>query len=440
MQDKIEIKKVELELLNLRLSEAEAKCDNIQKELQTLKLSQTKASSTGLWSRATVAAVSVLAFASLLSASVFHDAQSNVKDNDQPEVSAISVLENGQILRGEHHSTSDKKPPLRSDKEKTRLARAIEATQRQWGPLLMMPEPEAKKRYFGFDPVVKKQQENLLTLGFDIGEADGFKGLRTRQAIAEFRALYLPDSAKQLQDADLAVIMDTYANLARSDAARFGIDHGIVAAIRLASVRTGVNFSYLMKLAATESNFEPASEAATSSATGLYQFTHDTWLHTLKTHGAKYGLVADYAANIEYKQTRSGYQRPVVRDQKLYKHLLALRKNPRISAMMAAETVRDNQQKLAHLFNREPTETDLYMTHFLGTDDAITFLRSLEQSPSANAVELFPEAARSNRGIFHSKSSEPRTLNEVYAHFGKKFNTQRYGDYEANSSLWLAKN
>ena len=106
MQKKIEINKAELELLNLRLTEAEAECDNIKKELQTLKSSQTRTSSTGLWRRATVAGVSVLAFASLLSTSVFHDAQSNVKDNDQPEVSAISVLDAGQVVRGKHHSAS----------------------------------------------------------------------------------------------------------------------------------------------------------------------------------------------------------------------------------------------------------------------------------------------------------------------------------------------
>jgi hypothetical protein len=279
---------------------------------------------------------------------------------------------------------------------------------------------------------VKAQQENLLTLGFAIGKADGFNGERTRQAMAEFRALYLPDSARQLQDAELAVIISTYANLARSDAARFGIDQGVVAAIRLSSVRTGVDFSYLMKLAATESNFKPASEAATSSATGLYQFTRDTWLNTLKKYGEKFGLVADYAANIEYIKTRSGYQRPFVRDQALYKHLLALRKNPRISAMMAAETVLDNQKILAYSLDREPTQTDLYLTHFLGTDEAITFLRSLEQSPDAHAVELFPEAASSNRDIFHPKSSEPRTVDEVYALFGEKFTTRRYDDLGAN--------
>jgi hypothetical protein len=331
-----------------------------------------------------------------------------------------------QTVHDEHLTASEKKPPPESGKQTTRFVRTKAASQQQWGPLLVIPEPEANPPSSGFNPVVKAQQKNLLTLGFDLGEADGFKGARTRQAIAEFRALYLPDSAKQLQDDELSVIMETYANLARSDASRYGIDHGIVAAIRLSSVRTGVNFSYLMKLAATESNFEPESEAATSSATGLYQFTHDTWLNTLKMHGAKYGLVADYASNIEYYMTRYGYQRPFVRDQSMYQHLLALRKNPRLSAMMAAEMVRDNQQKLVHTLDREPTETDLYLTHFLGADDAITFLQSLDQSPGMHAVELFPEAASSNHNIFHPQTCAPRTVDEVYALFGEKLGTRHY--------------
>ncbi len=426
MQDKTELLMMELELLNLRLAEAEAERDRFQKQVQALRSSPTKEASKGLWSRATIAAASILAVASVLSPVGFHDAQSNVKKSDPPEVSASSALETVKIVRGKHQSASGEKPLPRSGNERTHFSRAKLASQQQWGPSLVMPEPAAKKSYYAYDPLVKEQQENLLTLGFDLGKADGFKGSGTRQAIAEFRALYLPDSAKQLKDADLAVIMATYANLARSDAARYGIDHGIVAAIRLSSVRTGVDFPYLMKLAAAESNFEPASEAATSSATGLYQFTRDTWLNTLKTHGAKYGLVADYAANIEYYVTWSGYKRPVVRDEVMYQHLLELRKNPRLSAIMAAETVHDNQQKLVHSFDREPTETDLYLTHFLGADDAITFLQSLEQSPGTHAVQLFPEAARSNHNIFHPETCAPRTVDEVYALFGEKFRTRRY--------------
>ena len=434
MQDKIETQKIKLARLNQRLAEMDAERDRFQKEAQALKSSLPEDTSTGFWSHAAGATVGLLVVSCLLVSVVIDNAQSNLKKNDQPVVSAISELENVQIVRNEFGPASGKKKPLsRSGKKKTRFARVNAASQRQWGPLLVMPESAATKRYLSYDPLVKQQQKNLLTLGFDLGKADGFKGLLTRQAIAEFRALYLPDNARQLQDDDLAVIMEVYANLARSDAARYGIDEGIVAAIRLSSVRTGVDFPYLMKLAATESNFRPESEAETSSAAGLYQFTHDTWLKVLKTYGVKYGLVADYATNIEYKVTRSGYQRPFVRDKSIYQHLLALRKNPRLSAMMAAETVHDNQQKLAHSFDREPTETDLYLTHFLGADGAITFLQSLEQSPGKLAVDLFPEAASSNRDIFHPEdTTKPRTVDDVYALFEEKFRSRRYDDFATN--------
>ena len=365
MQDIIENQKLKLGQLYQRLADIEAERESIQDQVKALESSLIKPNPASLWSRATVTAVIVLAVATLLLSGVFHNAQSNVKKNDQPGVSRISALETVQIVRGEHPSTRDRVPAPGSDKKISLFNRVKVASQQQWGPLLVMPEPVTQKRYYGFDPLVKEQQKNLLILGFDVGEADGFKGARTRHAIAEFRALYLPDSAEHLKDADLAVVMETYAKLARSDAARYGIDHGVVAAIRLSSVRTGVDFSYLMKLAATESNFQPSVEAATSSATGLYQFTHDTWLNALKMHGDKYGFVADYAAQIEYYETRSGYQRPLLRDKATYEHLLELRKNPRISAMMAAETSRDNQQKLVYSFNREPTQTDLYLTHFL---------------------------------------------------------------------------
>lgn len=421
MQDEIEQNKKSLELLNLRLAELEAEREHIQKELQCFSSSEVKSITTGLRSRATVATMSALAMASLLYLSGFHNAQSSVKNNDEPEDAVISALEKAQIVRANRLSS-----PYGN------YAGAKAASERQWGPALVMPEAEAGKRYYGFDSLVKQQQENLMTLGFELGKADGFKGPGTQRAIAEFRALYLPNSAKQLKDADLAVIINNYANLARRDAARYGIDHGIVAAIRLSSVRTGVDFSYLMKLAATESNFEPVSEAATSSATGLYQFTRDTWLKTLKMHGAKYDVVADYVSNIEFYETRSGYQRPVVRDESLYQHLLELRKNPRLSSMMAAETVLEHQQKLAHTLDREPTETDLYLAHFLGIDNATTFLKSLKQSPDKHAVELFPMAASSNRDIFHPRTCEPRTVDEVYALFDEKFSSRRYDDFAAN--------
>ena len=421
-QEKLE---TDLKLLNLRLATAEAEFEKIQQELLAIESSQTTAASENPGRGYTVATASVLAVIALSFIGVYHDALSNVKEHTQYEESAMRELANVPIVRSEYQSTNRKTSSRQS-------ARTKKATRQQWGPSLLMPEAADKKHHVVFDPVVKQQQKNLLTLGFDVGKADGFKGERTRQAIAEFRALYLPDSGKQLKDADLTVLIANYADLARSDATRFGIDHGIVAAIRLSSIRTGVNFSYLMKLAAAESNFKPKSKSATSSATGIYQFTRDTWLNTLKTYGAKYGLVADYAANIDHYQTVYGYQRPIVRDEAMYQHLLELRKNPRVSAIMAAEMVRDSEQLLTHSFARKPTQTDLYLTHFLGNNDAITFLQSLEQNPDVHALEIFPEAASSNQSIFHASSSDPRTVDEVYALFGKKFTTSRYDDIGNN--------
>jgi hypothetical protein len=194
-------------------------------------------------------------------------------------------------------------------------------------------------------------------------------------------------------------------------------------------MRTGVDISYLMKLAETESSFNPMSEARNSSATGLYQFTKATWLNTLKRHGSKYAIIADYAAKIRYSSTRVG---PFVRDEALYQHLLDLRKNPRLAAIMAAETVRDHQQKLGQSLDREPSETDLYLAHFLGINNAIAFLQSLKQSPDMNAMKLFPKAARSNQNIFQPSACAPRTVDEVYALLDEKFSTRNYADFATN--------
>ena len=324
-------------------------------------------------------------------------------------------------------NSKEQKPSPETRKRKTRFVRSEPSSHRQWGPLLLLPASQVVRSRHSFDPLVQEQQNDLLTLGFDIGEADGLKGVRTEQALHEFKSLYLSGGGLQWapSSAELATIIGSYARLARDDASRFKVDRGVVAAIRLSSVRTGVDFSYLMELAAAESNFDPVSKARGSSAAGLYQFTHDTWLNTIKAHGEKYGL-GDYSSQIEFYVTRGGYQRPMVRNEAVYQHLLDLRMNPRVSAMMAAETVKENMRQLTFSFDREPARTDLYLTHFLGREGAISFLKALHESPDALAKELFPAAAKSNRNIFHPTVCAPRTVDEVYEFFSQKFDTSHF--------------
>jgi len=185
-----------------------------------------------------------------------------------------------------------------------------------------------------------------------------------------------------------------------------GIPANILSSVRTAAQRTGVDFSYLVAKAAAESSFDPHAQASTSSARGLYQFLNKTWIDMIKEHGAKYGL-GSLASALE-----SGDPHARIK-------ALALRDNPSLSASMAAEYTRDNQQTLEAALGREVGSTDLYLAHFLGAQGATKFLSTMDRNPSARADALFPEAARANRSIFYA-NGRPRTVSEIYDRFSAK--------------------
>lgn len=189
----------------------------------------------------------------------------------------------------------------------------------------------------------------------------------------------------------------------------------VVDAIRQASSKTGVDFSYLLQKAATESSFNSTAQAPTSSARGLYQFVDRTWLDTIDKHGAEHGLV-NAAAAIK----RDNHGNPVVTDAATRQKILALRDNPRVSAMMAAELAQDNQASLENSLGRKVGNTELYLAHFLGAGGAAKFLSSMEQNPETNAAQLIPEAARANKGVFF-KGGKSLTVDQVFARFASKF-------------------
>ena len=288
------------------------------------------------------------------------------------------------------------------------------------------PEPHVQGKY---DPVVAVMQQDLMTLGFDLGRrsADGIRGARTEQALEEFRSLYFPaGSLRKAPDSErLAAVLGKYADLARKDEKKFKIDSAILAAIRLGNFRTGVEFSFLMELAAIESSFNPGAEARSSSAAGLYQFKDESWLDAVKRYGRKYGM-GKYAAQVEYVVNGKGDRQPVIRDAALQQRVLDLRKNPMMSALLAAENVKQNMKQLVHSLDREPGRTELYLTHFFGASGAISFLKALEKNPDRIAGEIFPGPAKRNRNIFRMQSRKPRTVAEVYQIFDRKFNTARY--------------
>jgi hypothetical protein len=188
------------------------------------------------------------------------------------------------------------------------------------------------------------------------------------------------------------------------------------AAIAQASARSGVDFSYLVAKAAQESGFDTAARARTSSASGLYQFIETTWLDMVRRHGAKYGL-GELAGRIETDHDG----RPRVADAALRKRILELRKDPRLSAAMAAELARENRDALERSGIRQIGKTELYLAHFLGAGGAARFLGALRDNAKVPAADLFPEAAQANRGVFYDrKTGEALSLRRIYDRFAAK--------------------
>ncbi len=163
----------------------------------------------------------------------------------------------------------------------------------------------------------------------------------------------------------------------------------VLPALNAAAQRTGVDFAALFHTARLESGFNPAAKASTSSATGLFQFIDATWLSTLARHGPRHGIHAG---------SRS--------------EALALRKDPEIASLMAAEHMADNKASLEARLGRAASPTDLYLAHFLGSGGALKFLANLAANPAQAAAEVLPAAARANRAIFFAAGS-PRSLAEV---------------------------
>ena len=303
----------------------------------------------------------------------------------------------------------------------------------KWGPPLLLNVAQAAGSVgqHGSNPEGEEIQNNLRALGFDVREdyPDGRTGTRTLQAINEFRLLYLPSKNREKapDSEQLTASIRKYAVQARKDKRKFGIDSGILAAIRLGSMRTGVEFSFLMELAAAESSFDPTSIAPKTAAAGLYQFKDETWLEAVRNYGKKYGMGV-YAAQVEEYTDDAGHGHLSIHDPVIHEYVLALRHNPRVSALLAAEYVKYNRKRLTNTLDREPGHTELYLTHFFGTTGAISFLKTLYENPDRIADEVFPKAAKTNQAIFRPKSSRPRTVAEIYKMFQRKFSTTRYMD------------
>jgi hypothetical protein len=144
---------------------------------------------------------------------------------------------------------------------------------------------------------------------------------------------------------------------------------GVKATLDAAAKMTGVDPKLLGTFTGIESSWNPNAAASTSSAKGLGQFLDSTWRAMLSKYGAKYGI------NPQTPQT-----------------------DPRASALMLAEYIKENQAYLTKNLGRAPTDTELYIAHFLGPAGAVQLLKAPDNSIGAS---ISPKAAAANASIFY---------------------------------------
>ena len=183
---------------------------------------------------------------------------------------------------------------------------------------------------------------------------------------------------------------------------RFGsrqVKRGLVDTLLSAARTVDSDPALLMAIADKESSFSPTAKARTSSAEGLFQFIDRTWLMVVREFGAKHGLTAEAAAI-----TTDSDGDLSVADNAMRARILKLRRDPRLAAIMAAEMLKRDSERIARRVGRSLSSGEVYLAHFLGPDDAERFISKVNDQPNAVAAKLLPRPARANRPIFFAAS------------------------------------
>ena len=151
-------------------------------------------------------------------------------------------------------------------------------------------------------------------------------------------------------------------------------------------VNTEVNNNFTSQVIQAESSGDPNAQSKTSSASGLFQITDDTWKGLIDKYGDQEGV------------------------------RLQDRGNPEAEKKMFDRLTEENKQSFMRGFKREPDNTELYAMHFLGAGAGKRLRKLLDKNPDKKAADIFKSAAKSNKSIFYKNKGRgaKRTIKEVY--------------------------
>lgn len=151
--------------------------------------------------------------------------------------------------------------------------------------------------------------------------------------------------------------------------------------------------AYLAKVAKAESGNNPNAKNPYGSATGLFQFTSDTWK----------GLTKKYNLN----------------------YTLEDRKNPNKAANVMRLFTKENENQIQPLVGRDLNDGDRYLAHFLGAQGAKKFFTAYNSNPNLPiSVVMSPAALNANKQVVYDKQGKLKTVSDVYGWAAGKMNAK----------------
>jgi hypothetical protein len=118
-----------------------------------------------------------------------------------------------------------------------------------------------------------------------------------------------------------------------------------------------------------------------------------------------------------------------VPDAKQRAGIMRLRGDPAVSSMMAGAFARSNSAQLSSALGRTPSEGELYIAHFLGSDGAAKLISAAGSKVQPKGADLFPQAAAANRPIFYDRFGRARSAGEVYGALTSRYDVARAGAF-----------
>lgn len=176
--------------------------------------------------------------------------------------------------------------------------------------------------------------------------------------------------------------------------------------ILAASQMVGVDPGLMMRLAASESGFQPSVKHKEATAAGLFQFIDATWRDQLKNYHQKFGIPIN-----------------------------AHQSDARANALLGAQFVKDNLESRSKSTGLPPSPAMAYLDHWLGPGGANEFWKHYNRTGGAGPVSMAIKGgpytknlalvrANGGKGPEFSLGQAYQNLNDTLERKGREFKVQ----------------